>query len=115
MHNSLPEGPPWIELRLKGHRIQSLNRILAMNPWTRDKLKRHDQDAVSSALSAAASGSLTPGQTFTAEPSTLRTLWSTLEQFKETRKQRRKESSRKRRLEKMEKRKPSSGSGGSRE
>ena len=115
MQHSLPEGPPWIELRLPNHRIQSLNRILNMNPWQRDKLKHGDQDAVLSALRAAERSSSTHGQTFTADPSTLRTLSSTLEHFQMTRKQRRKESSRKRRLEKVKLRKQSSASGGSHE
>lgn len=97
-----PEGPPWIELRVK-HKVPSLNQLLAMNPWQRRKEKQKTQAAVLSALKAAESDLSTHAQIFTAEVSTLKTLACTLERYMTTIRSSPKELSRKQKLEKTKK------------
>lgn len=97
-----PEGPPWIELRVK-HKVPSLNQLLAMNPWQRRKEKQKTQAAVLSALKAAESDLSTHEQTFTAEQSSLRIHYNTLLSYTMTQRSSPKELSRKQKLEKTKK------------
>lgn len=94
-----PQGPPWIELRVK-HKVPSLNQLFAMNPWQRRKEKQRTQAAVLSALKAAAEDSLIHERTFTAEQSLLKTHYNTLQSYIMTQRSSPKELSRKRKSEK---------------